>query len=389
MSNSAINIFQEKLDSSFQNLELIKLILSNKRIASSDLKSIIITIVKLKVGTRCSFVYRHQTKDITKNYEIQEAILLINAALLTDFFNADIFTTKETTQLTSNLKGEVKIKSTPAIQIVAPNFSHDKVKNRLIAIENNIYLRELGVVNANWQLKKEMADKYVQINKYIEILEPEIRELPIKKDLNIVDMGSGKGYLTFALYDYLSNKLKLDPNITGIEFRQDMVDLSNQISKIAGFEKLNFEQGSIENAKLSQIDVLIALHACDTATDEAIFKGITSDASLIVCAPCCHKQIRKEMNITTELNGVTKHGILEERTAETITDGLRALIMEVFGYKTKVFEFISGEHTPKNVMIIGRKTKTSVDKEKILNEISKIKSIFGIKVHRLETLLNI
>jgi hypothetical protein len=202
-------------------------------------------------------------------------------------------------------------------------------------------------------------------------------------------MGSGKGYLTFALYDYLCNKLKLDPNITGIEFRQDMVDLSNQISKIAGFEKLKFEQGTIENAKLSQIDVLIALHACDTATDEAIFKGIISEASLIVCAPCCHKQIRKEMRITSEFSEITKHGILEERTAETITDGLRALIMEVFGYKTKVFEFISGEHTPKNVMIIGRKTKASVDKVKILNEISKIKSMFGIKIHRLETLLNI
>lgn len=389
MTNQAINIFQEKLNSSFQNLELIKLIISNKRIASSDLKSIIITIVKLKVGIRWSFVYRHQTKDITKNYETVEALNLINAALENEFFNADIFTTKETTQLTANSKGEIKIKSTPASQIVVPTFSHDKVKNRLIALENNIYLRELGVVNANWQLKKEMADKYIQINKYIELLEPEIRELRIKENFNIVDMGSGKGYLTFALYDYLCNKLNLNPIVTGIEFRQDMVDLSNQIAKNACFENLNFEQGTIENAILKKIDVLIALHACDTATDEAIFKGITSEASLIVCAPCCHKQIRKEMNVTSELSGITKHGILEERTAETITDGIRALILEAFGYKTKVFEFISNEHTPKNVMIIGRKTNATVDKAKILDDISKIKLMYGIKVHRLETLLNI
>ncbi|NVO02121.1 MAG: SAM-dependent methyltransferase [Bacteroidetes bacterium] len=371
------------------NLELIKLILSNKRIVGSDLKSIIITAVKLKAGMRWSFVYRHQTKDITKNFETVEAISLINAALENDFLNADLFTTNETIQITHNSKGEVKLKTTPANQIIVPSFSHDKVKNRLIALENNIYLRELGVVNSNWQLKKEMADKYVQINKYIELLEPEIRELPEKENLDIVDMGSGKGYLTFALYDYLTNKLNFKANITGIEFRQDMVDLSNQIAKNAGFENLKFEQGTIEKSNLKKVDILIALHACDTATDEAIFKGISSNASLIVCAPCCHKQIRKEMSITSKLCAITKHGILEERTAETITDGLRALIMEAFGYKTKVFEFISGEHTPKNVMIIGRKMTAPVDKEKILNEISKIKLMFGIKTHQLEVLLNI
>jgi Methyltransferase domain len=139
--------------------------------------------------------------------------------------------------------------------------------------------------------------------------------------------------------------------------------------------------------ELEKIDILIALHACDTATDDAIFRGINLGASLIVCAPCCHKQIRKEFHITNQLKGVLKHGILEERQAEIITDGIRALMMEANGYKTKVFEFISTEHTPKNVMIVGRKTpvKPSV-REKSLENIRAIKEFFGIQRHYLEVL---
>lgn len=132
------------------------------------------------------------------------------------------------------------------------------------------------------------------------------------------------------------------------------------------------------------------MHACDTATDEAIYRGITSDASLIVCAPCCHKQIRKEFNVTNELRHVVKYGILKERQAEIITDSLRALILEAYGYKTKVFEFISTEHTPKNLMIVGRKVlSNNPDKEKLMETIQAIKKIYGIEKHYLETLLNI
>jgi hypothetical protein len=145
--------------------------------------------------------------------------------------------------------------------------------------------------------------------------------------------------------------------------------------------------GNIREVKLEKIDILIALHACDTATDDAIFRGITSGASLIVCAPCCHKQVRKEFNVANELKGVLKHGILEERQAEIITDGIRALMLEAHGYKTRVFEFISTEHTPKNVMIVGRKVAAKpAAMKKSLENIRAVKEFFGVRHHYLEEL---
>jgi len=202
-------------------------------------------------------------------------------------------------------------------------------------------------------------------------------------------MGSGKGYLTFALYDFITNIMQKNITMTGVELRPDLVDTCNNIARKSGFENLSFIQGTIKDAPLNNIDILIALHACDTATDDAIYSGITSNASLIVCAPCCHKQIRREFDVPAPLNNVTKYGILKERQAEIITDTIRALLLEASGYKTNVFEFISTEHTPKNVMIVGEKTSERPDDKRILDDITSIKKIYGIGNHYLETLLNL
>jgi SAM-dependent methyltransferase len=248
----------------------------------------------------------------------------------------------------------------------------------------------LGVTNSNFELRREMSDKYRQINKYIELLAPNLKEANLVAGFDMADMGSGKGYLTFALYDYLTNVLNLSPTMTGVEFRPDLVQICNDIALKASFKNLKFVKGTIADIQLPNIDVLIALHACDTATDDAIYRGITSGAKLIVCAPCCHKQIRKAMNVTNELNNITKFGILKERQAEIVTDTLRAMILEYFGYKTNVFEFIPLEHTPKNVMIVGRKISNStVDKKRILHDIDAIKKMYGIEKHYLETLLGL
>ena len=178
--------------------------------------------------------------------------------------------------------------------------------------------------------------------------------------------------------------------MTGVEFREDLVTTCNTIAQKAGFHSLKFEKGTIADTKLDKIDVLIALHACDTATDDAIFRGIQSGAALIVCAPCCHKQIRKAMNVSNELSNITRFGILKERQAEIITDTIRAMLLEAYGYKTNVFEFISLEHTPKNVMIVGKKTaESNPKKQQILENIVAIKKLYGIEKHYLEILLGI
>ena len=388
MKDSKLYDFFEKLTLFVENKELIKLLLSDKRDKSSDLKNIIVTIVKLKKGYFLNFVYRYNTKDITKNYTDNEGIGLIRLALENDFFNANLYSKTQDITLQIKPNGKILLKSNNPTLEKPITFNHDKEKPRLISTENNVYLRELEIVNANWEIRREMNDKYKQINKYIELLNPYLTDRLLQKKCQIADMGSGKGYLTFALYDYITNVLQKNIIMTGVEMRPDLINMCNTIAKKSNFDNLNFVQGTIKDTKFSHIDILIALHACDTATDDAIYSGIASKSSLIVCAPCCHKQIRREFNVTSPLDNVIKYGILKERQAEIITDSIRALLMEAFGYKTNVFEFISTEHTPKNVMIIGEKaTYENPNKQQILDKISSIKQIFGIKEHYLERLL--
>jgi SAM-dependent methyltransferase len=388
LNDNKLYEFFEKLTLSVENKELIKLLLSDKRDRTSDLKNIIVTIVKLKKGYFLNFVYRHNTKDITKNFTEKEGIGLIKTALENDFSNANLYSKTQDVSLQIKPNGKILLKINNSTLEEPLTFTHDKVKDRLIKVENKSYLRELEIVNANWEIRREMNDKYKQISKYIELLKPYLTEKLLKNSCQIADMGSGKGYLTFALYDYITNTLQKNIKMTGVEVRPDLVNICNTIAKKSNFNNLYFEQGTIKDAKFNKVDVLIALHACDIATDEAIYCGIVSKSSLIVCAPCCHKQIRQEFNVTTPLNNVTKYGILKERQAEIITDSLRGLLMEAFGYKTNVFEFISTEHTPKNIMIVGEKTtRENPNKQQILDKISSIKQIFGIKEHYLERLL--
>jgi Methylase of polypeptide chain release factors len=388
MNDNTLTAFIEKLTIAVNNKELIKLLLSDKRDKGSDLKNIIVTIVKLKAGYSLNFVYRHQTKDITKNYPEKEGISLIQEAINQSFLCAQIYSKSEDITLQVKHNGKMSLKVANSSLDSNISFNHDKTKERLISTQNNIYLRELGLVNANWEIRREMNDKYKQINKYIDLMKPYLTRV-LDNGCQIADMGSGKGYLTFALYDYITNSLQKNTTVTGVEMRPDLIDTCNKIAEKAHFENLNFKQGTIKDAPFNSIDILIALHACDTATDDAIYRGIISKSALIVCAPCCHKQIRREFNVTSPLGNVTKFGILEERQAEIITDTIRALLMEAFGYKTNVFEFISTEHTPKNVMIVGEKrANKNPNKEKILAEIDAIKKIYGIKKHYLEVLLN-
>jgi hypothetical protein len=390
MQTDKLKYFLDSLSESLETNSFIKLTLSKKKIKSSELNNVYIKAVALKDGMKLSFVYRYPTKDITKNFNFHEGTGLIQEMIGKDFCQADLFTSSGDWHLCINNSGEFKLLQKSASITEVPLYTHDKIKKRHINLENNIYLRELGVATAEWKIKKDMEDKYRQINKYVEIIDGIISSSNLPPGFHIADMGSGKGYLTFALYDFLVNNLKLSPEIIGIELRKEIVESSNKIAGKAGFNNLKFQEGTIETAKLEKIDMLIALHACDTATDEAIFRGISSGAKVIICAPCCHKQIRKQISPINDLSAVTKFGILEERQSELLTDGIRALILEAYGYKTKVFEFISTEHTPKNVMIVGvKKGKTEKVNETILTQIRNIKKLYNIEYHYLEKLLHL
>jgi tRNA A58 N-methylase Trm61 len=257
----------------------------------------------------------------------------------------------------------------------------------MITISNNIYLKALGLVTQSNQLMPSMQAKFKQINKYIETIDSVIKNssLADQTEIHIADMGAGKGYLTFALYDYLNQVLKLKAHVAGMELRPELVKMGNELAQKCAFERLKFYEGEIKSYALEKIDMLIALHACDTATDDAIAQGIAARAAVIITAPCCHKQIRKAMNVTNALKPITQFGILEERQAEIVTDTLRALMLEAHGYKTQVFEFISDAHTHKNVMIVGvKKGEQQIALDQYREKIAALKKMFGIEEFYLE-----
>ena len=386
--------FINELSSIVGSDTFVKVSLGNYKGEEPALKNIYIKKVLIKHEEKFSFTYRYQTRDIVKNYSAKETIALLSNLIDKNGFRvATLFTTDFDLLLEYTSADKTILKKKPATNSIAPSLDHDKQKNRLIESNGKNYLTELRITDAAGNVYKATQHKYRQINHYIEILSSLLKELPRRDLTRVVDMGAGKGYLTFALYDYLTHVLKINAQVTGVEYRQDLVDLCNQIAANSNFNELNFQQGTIDQYDRKDVNVLIALHACDTATDDAIAKGINADADLIVVAPCCHKQIRREIDKhkqKNDLDFLLRHGIFMERQAEMVTDGIRALILEYFGYSVKVFEFISDAHTPKNVMLVGMKNpKTTKSSPEILSKIKASKSYFGIERHHLEGLLGL
>lgn len=391
--------FNNQLTASFTANTFVKVSLGNYQGNEENLKNIYVRKIIIKREDKLAFTFRYKTRDVVKNFSIEQGIHLIADYLNTGFNVATLFTTDKDLIFEILKKGKIVLRETKASSKEVPAVSHDKEKRRLIQPIEKPYLHELKITDAEGKVFKNAQDKYKQINHYIEILSSLIKEIPNGKLGKVVDMGSGKGYLTFALYDYLQNVLKLDTEVIGVEYREYLVQLCNSIAEKSEFKRLSFAQGTIEDYRTENIDLLIALHACDTATDDAIYKGIEANAELIVVAPCCHKQIRREIErhkAKNELQFLTKYGIFLERQAEMVTDGIRALILEYFGYKTKVFEFISDAHTPKNVLVVGIKSKELMDKdartkyqEVIRQKIKESKAYFGIEYHHLEKLAGI
>lgn len=357
---------------------------------ASDLKSVDVRPILIKRVLHLSFTYHYKTRDIVKNYPPTEAAAKLAELLAKSFGTARLCSVVEDVVLTKSGK-DFSLNTQPASMKEVPTLSHDKPKVRVLKAQGQSYLQALGLTDAAGAVLKSAQDKFKQINKYIEILDGLLAPLDTTKALKIVDMGSGKGYLTFALYDHVVNTMKRPAEVVGVEFRADMVALCNGIARGAGFTGLRFVQGAIADYDCTGADVVIALHACDTATDDALYKAITAKAQLIVVAPCCHKQIRREMGTTANppLGFLLQHGTFTERMAEMVTDGLRAQLLELSGYSTKVFEFISDAHTPKNVMITAQRSRKAPNTVALKRAIAEAKAQFGIGSHYLERLLKL
>ncbi len=419
---------------------LVKLTLGKPRPGAPDptLRNVFARPVTLKAGPQVSLVFRYTTRDVTKNTPPAEAAVLVAELLADAFLDAHLFTPLQTAQLEQNADPArpsrlrvITADSAPPI----PGANHDRVKNHLLDPAAP-WLRALGVTNDRGQPREGMAHKFRQIEKFAELLRDLLAEaglaepaptpgrplpgpsaafetsLPPPRSplLRIADMGAGKGYLTFALAALLGPRA----DITGLERRADLVAAANRLAADSGFAAhLRFVEGDIPVPPASSpdssslgpwsldighsnpsspapgLDVLIALHACDTATDDALAAGIAAGARLLVVSPCCQKELRPQLTAPAVLADALRHGIFQERQAEFVTDALRAQLLECAGFRAKVFEFISTEHTAKNLLIAAHRVHAADDPAFAailaghLARARAFATFYGIREHRL------
>jgi SAM-dependent methyltransferase len=381
--------FFAALDESLDGGTFVKLTLARYRGAEAGLKNVYVRPVELKGGRRLSFLYRYRTRDAVKNHTYDEGARLLREMLGGEFSSGHLFTSEEDLRVEVSRRGEARLTAHPPTLSNPTPAGHERRKRRAIDVAGSVYLRALGVTNERGEVRPAMGDKLRQINKFVEIVAGLYDSSPLagREELSVVDVGSGKGYLTFALYDYFDNVRGVRAAVTGVEAREELVELCNEVARRAGFERLEFKTGLVEEFEPPRADFLIALHACDTATDDAIHKGVEAGAAVIVTAPCCHKEVRPQIVVPEQLRGVLRHGHLLEREAESVTDSLRALLLESAGYRVKVFEFVSTEHTRKNTMIAAVRRDGGANNPAALAEFRALKEFYGIREQRLERLL--
>ena len=356
--------------------------------------------IVLKGQATLSFVDSYATRDITKNLPALAGLARVDELVGDVFRNAHLFTTTAELQLKLGKKGRgdaghltERALAASADEPALPVQTHDRAKERRID-QRRPFLTALGITTADHQLVPAMARKWKQINKFVEILAHAIDRTRLKDSatIRVVDFGAGKAYLTFAVHDWLQHGKAVQPQVIGVELRADLVEQGNRVVQQLGLQGMALAQGDVHTWPQEPMDVMIALHACDTATDHAIHLGVRAGAELIVCSPCCHKQLRPQLLSPHPLRSVFQHGIHADQQAEMITDSLRALLLQAAGYDAQVFEFISLEHTAKNKMILAVKRQQPLAepaRAALLTQVAELKQLFGIREQALEQLLRV
>ncbi|HLP03146.1 MAG TPA: SAM-dependent methyltransferase [Opitutaceae bacterium] len=382
--------FLQQLRSALADGSFVRLVLGKPRAGQLLLKITAERVVTAR-GTRLQLHFRERQRDLTKPADAAAIVEAFEKHVGPALGSAHLFTESTLWQFELNKKGEPRLTRGRAPAIAAAPAPHDRAKQREIAPADAPWLHALGLAGADGRILADATAKFRQINRYVELLLPlcEQAGLAARDSIRVFDMGSGKGYLTFAAWHALTRSLGRRAEIVGIEARPELVELCNAAATGSGCDGLRFEAGRIVDAVVPAADVLIALHACDTATDEALFRGIRAGAALIVAAPCCHKEIRPQLHAPAELAALARHGIFAARLADMVTDSLRALLLEAHGYEVKVFEFIDATHTPKNTMLaaVRRARPDEAAAVRARTEFAALKSRFGIARQHLETLL--
>ena len=336
----------------------VRAVLSGRRRnMQTEYERIDIRPVQLKDGLRLQLVMSEEKQDTTKNIGIDaEKILeLLNSG----YANVLVEFTTGSYSLRITKKGEALIHE--AKGVFERSVSHDRTKERLLDASDP-FLIEVGISDHKGSIKPSMQDKYRQVEEFLRILEP---ALPEKKEkISIVDLGCGHAYLTFATHQYL-RKSGINAQVIGIDVRENSRDRNNAIAKKLGItDSIEFRAEEISETAIESADIAIALHACDTATDDAIAWGVQHGVQLLLIAPCCHHDLQVQIqDIPEPWPMLTRHGIMRERLGDLLTDSFRTQILKLLGYRVDAIEFVGGEHTPRNLMI--RATKTGAKPEPI------------------------
>ena len=313
--------------------------------------------VQLKDGLKLQLVLSEAKQDTTNNIDVDSGAIL--ELLNSGYANVLVEFTTGSYSLRITKKGEPLIHEGKGT--FERTLAHDRSKERLLD-SSDPFLIEVGISDHKGVIKPSMQDKYRQVEEFLRILEP---SLPAKKEkLSIVDLGCGHAYLTFATHQYL-RKAGIDARVIGVDVRENSRDRNNKIAQKLGItDSIEFRAEEISDTAITSADIAIALHACDTATDDAIAWGVLNNVPLLLIAPCCHHDLQVQIQeIPEPWPMLTRHGIMRERLGDLLTDSFRTQILKLLGYRVDAIEFIGGEHTPRNLMI--RATKTGAKAEAI------------------------
>lgn len=295
------------------------------------------------------------TKAYHQNLAPEALVDFLVDAMISDFRQLELETECHKVIVLVGKKGKVTIKEKPkAVQEQKVDFSHDKTKQYILPQDTPVpFLVELGVQTAEGKIVKAKYDKFRQINRYLEFVRDILPALPNgERPLKIIDFGCGKSYLTFALYYYLKIVNQYDICIIGLDLKKDVIENCQALADKFGYDGLKFQVGDIgsyENGA-GDVDMVVTLHACDTATDHALAKAVKWNARVILSVPCCQHELNRQISCDA-LAPVLKYGLIKERMAALVTDAVRADLLEEYGYDTQILEFIDMEHTPKNILI--------------------------------------
>lgn len=387
MNRDAAGQFYARLEEALAAGALVRLLLAGPR-AGIAARQVIVRPVVLKSGPCFSVVHREERRDLTQNHPASEILRLTRESLGRDYTSGHLSTPSASYQLECRDPARARISRSAGVPAVeAEGLRHDRKPNRKVDAGAS-WLQRLGVTLPGGKVAKGMESKFRQIHRFLELLDPLLEDAEFSPEPGkvLVDMGCGKGYLTFAAAEHLRRRSDGPWMTRGIELRPELVGLCRDTVTDLAIRDLEFLEGTIVDAEVQRADVLVALHACDTATDEALARGIRLRSALILVAPCCHKEIRPQLAPPGILERALRHGIFRERQAEFITDALRAELLEWAGYSTRVFEFISSEHTGKNLMIAAVRRREGGDAAAAAS-ICALARGYGVRRQRLAELI--